>query len=179
MQCPSWTYPQDTTCTDCSIHCLTCRNSVNCLSCDSQTFLIVEAEKCVSRELCPIGTYGDELYRVCKKCDSSCLTCQGPSSSDCLTCNVSLGYTEKTTLGAGTCQKMVCSQGQYLNLTSSKPTCLPCLSECETCNNLYPTRCTKCKKQYIETNDQQGLVICRTCNDLLGLKKGSGSACEG
>ena len=178
-QCPSWTYPLGTTCEDCSIHCLTCRNSILCTSCDSETFLIIEQEQCVTADQCPIGTYGDELYHQCRNCDASCQTCLGPTSSDCLTCKISLGYAQKTTPGAGQCQKVVCSQGQYLNISTTKATCLSCNPECDSCNSNYPTRCTKCKKQYIETNDQQGLVICQTCSDFLGLKQGAGSTCDG
>lgn len=51
---------------------------------------------------CENSQYKDVDQRLCKSCDISCLTCSGPSESDCLSCSESL-YHEKGGKEAGKC----------------------------------------------------------------------------
>ena len=179
-QCPIGTFQNGTTCVKCNPPCSSCANLVQCLTCVSKTYLIVSQAQCVVWDQCPGATYGDDTLGICAKCHISCTKCIGPSSSSCLACNRSLGYAEKSSPGAGPCQKMVCSQGEYLfiNASGGPAQCRQCQNSlCETCSSDNPTRCTKCKKQYLEFLSED--IQCKTCNDFVGLKKGSGSTCDG
>ena len=74
---------------------------------------------------------------------------------------------------------MVCSSGQYLLIKIEQriALCMPCSPQCETCTSERPDRCTKCKKEYLEFLSDD--IQCKSCNDFVGLKKGSGYACDG
>ena len=101
--------------------------------------------------------YFDTTGGICKTCDPSCLTCTGPSSSDCLTC-LNLNYqlvsrTDKTCIcktkdcqdcsdPSTTCQK--CSIG--FTLDTSDQLCKTCDSSCKECSALGPNSCTACQK---------------------------------
>lgn len=179
-QCPFGTFLENLTCVNCQPPCSSCISLSQCMSCVSQTYLIASQDLCVQREQCPNATYGDDALGICAKCDISCTKCAGPTSSDCLSCNRSLGYADKTTAGPGPCQMIVCSQGQYLfiNTSGGAAQCKPCQNPtCETCSSNNPARCTKCKKQYLEYLSDD--IQCKTCNDFLGLKQGTGSTCDG
>ena len=150
--CPFGTYVQNSSCVDCKPPCTSCRSLLLCDSCDEASFLIAKKEVCVSYDQCPNATYGDKDLHQCANCDISCSKCAGPTANDCLVCNRSLGYADKTTPGIGPCQKIVCSAGQYLliNIQEGKVLCMPCSPQCETCSSDAPTRCAKCKKQYLD-----------------------------
>ncbi len=75
---------------------------------------------------------------VCKACASSCGSCSGPLSEDCVSCSsplllqptgqLSLNSTAATTFKAK-CQP-VCATG-YVNTTA--PICQPCTTNCDSC----------------------------------------------
>lgn len=54
---------------------------------------------------CPSPLYTEITTRSCKKCDASCMTCNGTTSSSCLTCNSagSAPYFTDTGMCVGTC----------------------------------------------------------------------------
>lgn len=180
-ECPEGTFQVNTTCIKCTPPCLVCPNSQDCEQCDDPTYLLVPKASCVAKEWCPDGTYADDSIRQCVTCDPSCKTCMGPTAYDCLTCKTIIGYADKTTTGPGPCQKIICTDGQYLfiNLTTTKSFCLQCQPRCQTCNSNFPIFCTKCKAEFLEFPTDNGLLECKTCSDFLGQKKGPGLTCEG
>ena len=61
---------------------------------------------CVST--CSDGNYADREEQSCMRCFPSCLTCDGPFSTDCLTCP------EDLTMNHGSCESG-CSVRTYVN----------------------------------------------------------------
>lgn len=132
----------------------------------------------MTKDQCPIGTYPDESSRVCNNCDISCESCTGPTFKDCLKCNSSLGYTADS--NPGQCNLIKCYDGQYLSFVSNQAICLPCGPRCESCNDGFPTKCTKCKSGFLEFPDDQGTVDCKICNEIPGLMNGKNEfTCQG
>lgn len=116
--CPDGKYLTSTNqCQSCNSNCKTCDLLVptKCLSCTSPLFLSLTGNKCISP--CPDGQYGRTTDQTCQKCDSTCITCNGGSLINCLSCE----------------------DGKFLYLTR----CLTCDSNCKTCvTNL--SSCTLC-----------------------------------
>ena len=76
-------------CVACHSTCLTCNgdSEQNCLTCSAPRYLLQQDDchfTCVTP--CPQNYYGLILQsgkRVCEKCHSSCLTCEGPNGNSC------------------------------------------------------------------------------------------------
>eukprot|EP00826_Nyctotherus_ovalis_P022710 TRINITY_DN17552_c0_g1_i1.p1 TRINITY_DN17552_c0_g1~~TRINITY_DN17552_c0_g1_i1.p1 ORF type:complete len:102 (-),score=25.40 TRINITY_DN17552_c0_g1_i1:6-281(-) len=60
------------------------------------------------------STYQDSSS--CKPCSKACLTCYGPTSSQCLECNYLKGYGRNK--DREECYLMVCTEGMYLAAVS-------------------------------------------------------------
>ncbi|KAL4489108.1 hypothetical protein ABPG73_005595 [Tetrahymena malaccensis] len=122
------------TCNPCDSNCLNCVNtSTKCSSCQIGQFLDIVSKKCVSK--CQNSQYLDVKQQYCAQCNQLCNTCQGPSASDCLSCNLPL------VLQGNNC-KQNCDNGYYLSLPSQK--CIACSSNCQTCKN-ESTQCLTCQ----------------------------------
>ena len=99
---------------------------------------------------CPDGYYFDT--DSCKQCHGLCATCNGPLSTNCLTCSTTVAYVVQA--GATTCecnttltlsfdvatQTCKCPTHQYLNAGS----CHECYSACENCNGPNSNECESC-----------------------------------
>ena len=88
-ECPDGQYDTGSdSCDLCDSSCSTCNEATNnnCLSCISGDFLTV-SNTCEPScpEECPDGQY-DTGLDTCDLCDSSCLTCNGVSNNNCLSC---------------------------------------------------------------------------------------------
>lgn len=80
--CSSGYYQTGGTCVACAPSCPTCiGTSTNCTSC-YPTYTLVSG-MC----LCAAGTYLDRVTLVCAACQFTCLTCNGPSSTNCQSCD--------------------------------------------------------------------------------------------
>ena len=86
-------------------------------------------------------------------CDLTCTTCDGPSSSDCLSCTDSYLYQgqclaqcpSKTQVSGSTCVDVKsCDQGYYREETTNS--CKSCSSPCASCSG--STTCTSCISGY-------------------------------
>ena len=73
----------------------------------------------------------------CKKCQSLCLTCKGPTEKDCLSCS-GIKFLDPVT---STCS-YECPEGFYGDLTTTQ--CKPCSSGCLKCKN--SAECIACMK---------------------------------
>ena len=71
-------------------------------------------------------------------CDSSCLTCSGPSANQCTSC------ASTAMLLSGTCQ---CPNGTYSSGTGVT-VCLACSSSCSTCTGPSSSNCVTCPSGY-------------------------------
>ena len=91
-----------------------------------------------------VGVY---VYR----CDSTCLTCNGPASNQCLTC-----YTYATLSSSNTCS---CNNLYYATTTTNCVTspctvCNSCYTGCLICTDGTSTSCTSCLTNYYLYNNQ-------------------------
>ncbi|KAL4456740.1 hypothetical protein ABPG73_014766 [Tetrahymena malaccensis] len=111
-----------------------------------------DGQSCTS---CIVGYY--LANNICNKCDSSCASCKGPSSSDCLTCNQSQYFisVKQNNICVPICDL---SQSQFIdNSNPLQAYCQICMSSCQTCINL--TSCTSCVQGYYLNGS-----ICSQCD---------------
>uniref|UniRef100_A0A3B3TR78 Proprotein convertase subtilisin/kexin type 5a n=1 Tax=Poecilia latipinna TaxID=48699 RepID=A0A3B3TR78_9TELE len=131
---------QEDECRPCDKACATCAAAgVEACSRCAKGFLM-EEWRCVSS--CSAGFYATEpspeiVWVVCLladgRCDSSCLTCAGPSWQNCSSC--SSGHP----LEEGRCVAE-CAKGKY----RSGGQCHLCDHTCATCKDAGPANCTSC-----------------------------------
>ncbi|KAL4451032.1 hypothetical protein ABPG74_021354 [Tetrahymena malaccensis] len=90
---------------------------------------------CTSK--CPDGYFTDLINSVCTLCDKSCQTCNGPTSSSCITCSDKYYMQEGTNI----CNS-ICLNGYILS--PSKTYCQICQTNCSSCIQslvLYINQC--------------------------------------
>ena len=76
-------------CQPCRYDCMTCSQAERCQTCDNEMLQTKRRLNANGRCECPsTGFYDDATSEniVCQKCDSKCLTCNGPRPHDCLSC---------------------------------------------------------------------------------------------
>ncbi|XP_070250414.1 extracellular matrix organizing protein FRAS1 [Myotis yumanensis] len=121
-------------CADCHPLCQQCAADLHspgsiCLRCQNTQFLLL-GDHCVPN--CPSGYYAEE--RACKKCHSSCRTCQGRGPFSCSSCDTGLVLSH-----LGTCST-TCFPGHYLDDSHS---CQSCNPHCGSCDS--QASCTSCR----------------------------------
>jgi len=152
--CPDGTYldDEDMTCYDCHQSCETCSGpgSRDCLSCKEgeiieYSLFSIECkcpedtfrygDLCINSfpSECMLGQYQDS-NDLCQICDKSCLTCSGPSVSQCIDCDYLVAIKTSD-------NRCICKAGYYRDTVTS--TCLPCDSKCKECSTSAST-CTVC-----------------------------------
>ncbi|DAA26857.1 TPA: proprotein convertase subtilisin/kexin type 5 [Bos taurus] len=107
-----------------------------CINCTGGYFM--EERRCV--QSCSISYYFDHSsengYKSCKKCDASCLTCNGPGIKNCTSCPS--GYL----LDLGMCQMgAICKDGEYVDEHGH---CQICEASCIQCRGPTQEDCTGC-----------------------------------
>ena len=119
-------------CRVCNSECLTCDlSSSNCTSCGrvNGVWLFLQNFTCVA--VCSAGTYMNSSLGQCVGCADGCLTCNGPSTYDCQSCNLSSNSTPfYKFIGEDTCGSDFCPPGQYINVNVSFK-CQACSSLCQ------------------------------------------------
>ncbi|CAG8475724.1 4639_t:CDS:10 [Diversispora eburnea] len=85
--CPSSYVTQNNTCVKCHPDCLECSGPGmdQCTKCPLNRPILTEKGQCV--ESCPIGKFEDSTTGKCQACDSSCSSCFGSKSDQCLGCS--------------------------------------------------------------------------------------------
>ncbi|XP_014834699.1 PREDICTED: proprotein convertase subtilisin/kexin type 5-like [Poecilia mexicana] len=170
---------QEDECRPCDKACATCAAAgVEACSRCAKGFLM-EEWRCVSS--CSAGFYATEPspeiadgHRICRRCDSSCLTCAGPSWQNCSSC--SSGHR----LQEGVCVvNTECTDGEYQDSDGAcracDATCLKCTGprreDCISCGSsraLEEGRCVaECAKGKYRSGGQCHLCdhTCATCKD--------------
>ena len=133
-------YYQDTTtqtCNACDSSCQTCNGAAatNCLTCGTGKYLLSVNNSCVS---CNVdGYYIDTVAQACVACDSSCKTCSGAATTNCLSCD-----TGKYLLASNS-SCVSCNANGYYQDTSTQ-TCKSCDTSCQTCTDSSATDCLSC-----------------------------------
>ena len=141
--CPTGTY-SDTSklCQNCDSSCYTCNGGLatNCSACNTtgtSKYFIAGNNTCMSA--CPTGYYADTSFN-CQNCDSSCYTCNGGSTTNCLTCNTA-GRSQYFMNSNKTCMSSCPTTGYYADASLN---CQLCDSTCYTCNGRSATNCLTC-----------------------------------
>lgn len=137
-------------CITCDSSCLTCSGSslYDCITCQKNFFRY--RNTCVSK--CPDGLYPQSLDNSqtsdttqtttelnCLECDSSCVTCNGPSKLQCLSCQV--GRLKGL---MGDCLSD-CVNGTFSNGSN----CIVCDQSCLECKGQGSFNCTKCGLSFV------------------------------
>ncbi|XP_070468854.1 extracellular matrix organizing protein FRAS1 isoform X1 [Equus przewalskii] len=121
-------------CADCHPLCQHCAADLHntgsiCLRCQNARYLLL-GDHCVPD--CPSGYYAER--GACKKCHSSCRTCQGRGPFSCSSCDTDLVLSH-----LGTCST-TCFPGHYLD---DNHACQPCSTHCGSCDS--QGSCTSCR----------------------------------
>ncbi len=102
--------------------------------------------------ICASGSY---LFNsICYPCSSTCLTCNGPTNNQCLTCVAPGTFPVNGVCNSGS----GCPSGNYL---SQNGQCLPCFTNCVTC--LTGTTCTQCASGYTLSINSVNNVLVQSC----------------
>lgn len=161
--------------------CLTCRNLSHVLDngkcvppvpveCDTVNGYVLVNNECIK---CDIN-HGQALINdVCIDCDISCMTCDGPSDSNCLSCN-----NTEYILSNGKCRHTyeICDAtlGMVINENME---CVPCTVNCTNCSEGYVLNDNnECVLIGPECNQEDGYIIvngdcvpcdypCKTCSE--------------
>ena len=134
-QCLSGTYfdTPSGTCKACSSDCQECLGPTlnECTSCRNN--LAIPSGSSTGVCTCGDGMFLDSAAGMCLACSSTCKTCSGPASTQCLQCSGG------ATLSSGSC---TCNNGLYFDPNSGK--CLSCNAGCQTCSGPERSQCLSC-----------------------------------
>ena len=128
------------TCVTCDASCATCSgpSEAECTSCAStHPFSNPEAGTCMG-DCTPTGKYAN-ASSVCVSCDSSCGTCKGPTSSECLSCSNAATPFESS----GECVAE-CPGDSFAETTGAIAKCTACHSSCGECEGEGSMACVSC-----------------------------------
>ncbi|EAR90494.3 zinc finger lsd1 subclass family protein (macronuclear) [Tetrahymena thermophila SB210] len=133
------------TCTPCDSSCFTCNGSAlnNCLSCQLQRYFNPISNECVYT--CNSNQYPDPNSVQCKPCDQKCMTCNGPSATQCTSCVNGLF------LENNQCVQQ-CSQSYFVQQNTN--ICQQCDSSCLICSGPSSQECISCALNLILLNSQ-------------------------
>nr|XP_040148101.1 extracellular matrix organizing protein FRAS1 [Ictidomys tridecemlineatus] len=131
-------------CADCHPLCQHCVADLQdtgsvCLRCQNARYLLL-GDHCVPD--CPSGYYAER--GACKKCHSSCRTCQGGGPFSCSSCDANLVLTH-----IGTCST-TCFPGHHLDDNHAcQRRCFKCDWSCNACSGPLRTDCLQCMDGYV------------------------------
>lgn len=123
-------------CDLCEVSCQTCNgpSDSNCLSCPTNVKYLLNGTGGYCLNACPSVGYVP-LGNNCERCDVTCNTCNGVSSSQCAVCKS--GYY----LSSGYC-RYICPNGTFPDSVTGN--CSTCHITCSYCFNSTANSCTFC-----------------------------------
>lgn len=159
--CPAGTYQttaisssgtSQLSCLPCDSTCLTCLNiATYCITCPSGYILDTQGN-CNSNCTNSSTYYYSSTSLQCLNCSGSCYSCQGPLSTDCLSCNPPLA------LYSGSCLT-TCPFGYY---RSSTYVCKQCSAQCSSCS-VTANNCTSCPASNLLQTAGTGSICSPRC----------------
>ena len=165
------------TCVACHASCATCTGplAIDCATCAASFPFFNAPGSCLASCL-PVGKYSDSS-NVCQPCDPACGTCDGASSSDCVSC------TSASTpfLSSGTCVAECPSTGMFSGTVGAVATCIACDATCLSCSGAGSTDCLSCPATGTPLFDEGACVsgcpsgkftdassVCKACDSSCG-----------
>ncbi|CAD8189326.1 unnamed protein product [Paramecium pentaurelia] len=145
----------DPLCYKCSYRCANCSGTIDkCTSCPVFSFRDLGTDNSCS---CPAKSYDQPGNPNCIVCHSTCLTCNGSQSNQCISCNAQImRYLDPS--GFCLCQSKYFDVGQPECLVIHQNNPLACSANCLNCVN-SADNCTSCKPdRYLQGN----LCLCQT-----------------
>ncbi|CAF0857724.1 unnamed protein product [Didymodactylos carnosus] len=151
-------------CVRCKSDCLSCDNEPSqCTSC-SDGYTLKDGGCLKAAKACESTNYYDFDANKCRWCDSRCLTCNGPGSDQCTSCNQEANSKYRY-IQQHSCVK-TCSPGYVLinnkcEKNAGKPFYIDqkthqshsCHSSCLLCNGSKPNHCIACANNKILAHD--------------------------
>ncbi|CAF2914819.1 unnamed protein product [Rotaria sp. Silwood2] len=129
-------------CVRCKSDCASCEtSSYICTSCPND-YALKDTDCVKAAKPCNSSEYFDFTTNNCRWCDSRCLTCSGPESHQCNSCDK---ISKFPNLQYHTCVSS-CSPGFYLSKNTSE--CLSCHETCLNCTSSSESSCLACKIGY-------------------------------
>ena len=165
--CPWYQYENTTNnyCYGCNSRCQGCTGPSNnqCTGCNTAAHhRILNGTTCVCQ---PLYYYDNLVSDICPPCSYTCLTCFGPSNSNCLSCNFTdIRYDD----GNNSCP---CNPGWYDNGGS---TCVKCDITCVTCYGGAGNNCITCP----DTTTTFRIVSGTSCPCMAGYYHASAVICS-
>ena len=161
-------------CVPCHSSCAMCSGATanDCTVCAAATPFSIDGTpgRCLA-SCTPEGKYADSS-QVCQACDSTCGTCTGPSSSECLSCTSS----STPFLHSGSCIASCPVDGTFVDVQGSVNLCTACHSTCQQCSGSGSTDCTSCPSSGTPLMDSGACVS--ACPDGKYESGGSCVACD-
>ena len=157
-ECPVGTFENLHMCRDCPEFCSECVDDHVCLKCRDGAVRMTNGE-CAGE--CPDLSFADTSGN-CVQCHHSCLSCNGPTDSNCTSCPGQLSLGED-----GTCSIRLpssCRDGTYFD--HRKLECQSCHVTCAKCSGKESTQCTQCYESYVHTDDGRCIDVreLRSCD---------------
>ncbi|EAR83182.2 hypothetical protein TTHERM_01006530 (macronuclear) [Tetrahymena thermophila SB210] len=173
LDCGLGFYPNKPICSPCHTECYSCfgPNNNQCLKCTGNRYYFKQTNSCLLE--CPETYFPNTHSNYCDPCNSKCLTCDGPSENQCLTCT---SVAPSRFLMDHKCEAQ-CPPGYYGE--TADQTCQPCKSPCVTCKNTA-NKCTSCiDKRFLygeeclencpdRTYSNTFTQMCEACHGLCG-----------
>ncbi|CAD8199927.1 unnamed protein product [Paramecium octaurelia] len=163
--CKQNQYEESNQCFNCPIECNQCLSFTYCTECLSINNRKLSNGQC----LCTEGYYQNDQDLVCLLCDKFCGTCFGPTSNDCLTCNIEVLNIQLVNSSC-ICPNNSFYENQFNRCKICHSSCLTCFNDsidgCLTCDSsqnrvLAGLNC-KCKTGFLTLNN-----VCIQCpNDI-------------
>ena len=135
-----YSHPDETNCIECDSTCASCSGtaSTQCLTCVSGLYYFAGNSSCI---VCDVAGYSHPDNVNCVAlCDSTCDTCSGSLSTNCLTCANGLYFHSAN----NTC--LACDVPGYSH--PDEINCIECDSTCHSCDGVQPNNCLSCVSSY-------------------------------
>lgn len=142
VACPDNRYDDNGTCMLCDSSCQKCSEAFNnnCIECPIGKFKGNTGSPFSCVDYCPGNNYLD--IDTCKPCDSTCGSCQGPATTQCITsCSGNLKRSSEATTFSCV---VSCPVGTYDDVG----TCKACHPTCATCSASLSNQCITCQPNF-------------------------------